>query len=103
MLWALLFNRWTAGGLIILTVLGAAFFAGDKYGFNARKYADCKSETARRNAAIAAVNADEEAKYAAEEAARKSARAEFGKCPGIQQCILTPETAACLNLIGGAP
>ena len=103
MLWALLFNRWTAGGIIILSVLGAAFFAGDKYGFNARKYAACQTETDRRNAAISAVNAGEDAKHAAEEAERKSARVEFGKCPGIQQCILTSETAACLNLIGGAP
>ena len=103
MLWALLFNRWTAGGIVILSVLGAAFFAGDKYGFNAREYAACKTETDRRNTAISAVNAGEERKHAEEEAERKSARVEFGKCPGIQQCILTPETAACLNLIGGAP
>ena len=28
-------------------------------------------------------------------------RTAFARCPGIQKCILTPETAACLNLIGG--
>ncbi len=51
-----LLNRYVLGGLGILAVVAAVFFAGDRYGFNARKYADCKAETSRRNAAISAVN-----------------------------------------------
>jgi hypothetical protein len=96
-------NRYTVGGLLTIAVVLAIFWAGDKYGWNARQYAACKAETARRNAAVAGANALEEARHGAEEAKRAAARAQFARCPGIQQCILTPETAACLNLIGDAP
>ena len=95
----LLLNRYVLGGLGILIVLSAVFFAGDRYGFNARKYAACKVETARRNAAIAAVNRSEEARHAAEEARRKQMAKEFMACPNIQSCPLTKETAACLELL----
>lgn len=97
--WALLLNRYTAAGLVILTVLGATFVVGDKYGFNARRFADCKMETARRNAAVAKVNADEEAKHTTEEARRKAQREAFSKA-SIGQCILTGDMAAALNGIG---
>ena len=98
---ALLLNRWTAGGLVVLTVLGATFFAGDHYGFNARKYAACRVETARRNAAVERSNVIEERRHADEEARRALARSEFAKrSTGIGQCVLTGEQAAALNGIG---
>jgi hypothetical protein len=96
---ALLFNRWALGGAAIIAVLAAAFFAGDRYGFNARKYAACKTETARRNAAISAANREEERRHALEEERRMHQSNAFAQCPGIQQCILTKETAACLDLL----
>ena len=97
---ALFLNRYTIGALAILAVLAAVFFAGDRYGFNARKYAACKTETARRNAAISAVNRSEQQRHAAEEERRAHASRAFASCKDIQQCILTKETAACLNLLG---
>ena len=96
---ALLLNRYTAAGLVVMTVLGAAFVAGDKYGWNARHYAACKAETARRNADVAKVNADEEARHADEEARRKAQREAFAKT-SIGQCLLTGDMAAALNGIG---
>jgi hypothetical protein len=73
------------------------FWAGDNYGWNARQYAKCKTITARRNAAIASVNRSEEAKHLEESQKRERAMLAFGKCPGVQQCTLTADTAACLN------
>lgn len=99
MLWGLLLNRYVGGGIVAVVVFGAVFFAGDHYGFNARKYADCRAETARRNAAVAAVNASEEARHAAEEARRRAQRETFAKTP-IGQCLLTGDQAAALNGIG---
>lgn len=99
MLWALILNRYTGAGLVMLTMLAAAFIAGDKYGFNARNYAACKTATARRNAAISAVNRSEEARHAAEEAKRKAQRDAFSKS-SIGQCLLTGDQAAALNGIG---
>jgi hypothetical protein len=96
---ALLLNRYTAAGLVVMTVLGAVFVAGDKYGWNARHYAQCKAETARRNADVAKVNASEEARHAEEEAKRKAARTAFDKT-SIGQCLLTGDMAAALNGIG---
>lgn len=99
--WGLLLNRYVAGGAVVLAVLVAAFFAGDRYGFNASKYAACKSETARRNAAVSAVNADEVKRHADEEAKRAADRAAFDKASkGIGQCLLTGDQAAALNGIG---
>ena len=95
----LLLNRYVLGGVAIFAVLAAVFFAGDRYGFNARKYAACKAETARRNAAISAVNADETEKHKAEEIKRKKQAKAFASCPGIQQCPLTKETSVCLELL----
>ncbi len=98
---ALLLNRYTAVGLVVATVLGATFFAGDKYGFSSRKYAACKTETARRNAAVAKVNFDEERRHSAEEQSRAQSRAEFDKrASSIGQCLLTGDQAAALNGIG---
>ena len=98
---ALLLNRYTAVGLVIATVLGATFFAGDKFGFNARHYAHCKTETARRNAEVAKVNASEDARHAAEEARRLAAREAFNaRIPSIGQCLLTGDMAAALNGVG---
>ena len=57
-MWGLLLNRYVGGGILVATILGAVFFAGDHYGFNARHYAACKSETARRNAAVDKVIAE---------------------------------------------
>ena len=94
-----LLNRYVLGGLAIFAVAAAVFFAGDRYGFNARKYAACKVETARRNAAISAVNKDETALHAKEEAKRKLQDKAFSSCKGMQQCILTAATADCLNII----
>ena len=96
---ALFLNRYTLGGIAILTVLAGIFWAGDHYGFNAKRYADCKAETARRNDAIERVNKMETARHATEEAARLRQIKAFADCPGIQQCLLTKETAACLNLL----
>ena len=96
---ALFLNRYTIGGIAILTVLAGIFWAGNIYGPNARHYADCKAETARRNDAIDRVNKMETARHANEEAARLRQIKAFADCPGIQQCLLTKETAACLNLL----
>jgi hypothetical protein len=79
------------------------FWAGDHYGWNARQYAKCKTVTARRNTAIASVNRSEEAKHAEEAHLREAARVAFRQCPGVQSCLLTPETAACLNTLRGTP
>lgn len=99
--WALLLNCYTAAGLVILTVLGATFIAGDKHGFNSRKYAACQTETARRNADVARVNVSEEARHAAEEARRLEARNAFNaRGSSIGQCIITGDQAAALNGIG---
>ncbi len=99
--WALLLNRYTIGGLAILTVLGAVFWAGDHYGWNVRSYAECKSETQRRNDAVALGNAIEEKRHAVEEARRLSARNAFNsQSPSIGQCLLTGDQAAALNGIG---
>lgn len=98
-IWGLLLNRYVIGGAAILAVLTAAFWAGDRYGFNARAYAKCKTETARRNSAIETVNKDETEKHKAEEVLRAKAAKAFASCPNIQSCILTRETAACLDLL----
>jgi hypothetical protein len=101
MIWSLLLNRYVAGGAVVLAVLAAVFFAGDRYGFNASNYAACKSETERRNAAVSAVNADETRRHAEEEAKRAADRAAFDKASkGIGQCLLTGDQAAALNGIG---
>ena len=98
-MWALFLNRYTIGAIAILTVLAAIFWAGDHYGFNAKRYADCKAETARRNDAIDRVNKIETARHVNEELARLRQIKAFADCPGIQQCLLTKETAACLNIL----
>ena len=99
--WSLLLNRYTFAGLGILAVLGAVFWAGDRYGFNARSYAQCKSETQRRNDAVALGNAIEEKRHVAEEARRLSARNAFNsQSSSIGQCLLTGDQAAALNGIG---
>ena len=98
-MWALLLNRYTIGGIAILTVLPPIFWAGNIYGPNAKRYAECKAETARRNDAIDRVNKLETARHANEEVARLRQIKAFADCPGIQQCLLTKETAACLNLL----
>ena len=95
----LLLNRYVIGALAGIGLLAVIFWAGDHYGTNAHAYAKCKTETARRNQAVARVNASEDVRHAAEEAARELATLEFGQCLGMQQCILTKETAACLNLL----
>jgi hypothetical protein len=101
MIWSLLLNRYVAGGAVVLAVLAAVFFAGDRYGFNASNYAACKSETERRNAAVSAVNADEMKRHADEAAKRAAARAAFDEASkGIGQCLLTGDQAAALNGIG---
>lgn len=99
MVWALLLNRYTAVGLVALTVLWATFIVGDNYGWNARHYAACKAETARRNADVAKVNADETKRHADEEGRRKAQREAFAKT-SIGQCLLTGDQAAALNGIG---
>src|SRR3990167_1727193 len=98
-MWALFLNRYTIGAIAILTVLAAILWAGDHYGFNAKRYADCKAETARRNDAIDRVNKIETARHVNEELARLRQIKAFADCPGIQQCLLTKETAACLNIL----
>lgn len=96
---ALLLNRYVLGGLAITALLAGVFWAGNIYGPNAKAYAKCKVETERRNAAVARANAIENAKHDKEEAARLQASKAFANCPNIQQCILTKETAACLDLL----
>ena len=96
---ALLLNRYTFVALAVLAVLGAVFIAGDKYGRSAKGLAACKTETARRNAAVAEVNADETKRHADDEAKRKAQRAAFAKT-SIGQCLLTGDQAAALNGIG---
>ena len=93
----LLLNPYAWG--ILAAVAALSFLIGDFNGFNAHWYEQCKVKTARRNAAVASVNADETAKHKAEEAKRKKQAKEFASCPGIQQCPLTKETAACLSII----
>jgi hypothetical protein len=90
---------WVAGGLMVTGI----FWAGDNYGWNARQYAKCKTVTTRRNAAIASVNRSEDAKHAEEAREREAARVAFSQCPGVQSCLLTAETAACLNTLRGVP
>jgi hypothetical protein len=86
---------WIAAGLVV----SAIFWAGDNYGLNARRYADCKAETERRNADVAKVNSEEEKRHALEEEQRRAERAKFSNCPK-QQCLVSVETAGCLNGIG---
>jgi len=90
---------WVAGGLLVTGI----FWAGDQYGWSARQYAKCKTVTARRNAAIASVNRSEEVKHAEEAEKRAAARIAFSKCPGVQSCVLTADTAACLNTLRVTP
>lgn len=99
MIWGILLNRYTGAALIVVTILAAVFFAGNHYGPNARKYAACKSETERRNAAISAANRIEEARHAEEEKRRAAAREAFDR-QSIGQCLLTGDQAAALNGIG---
>lgn len=93
----LLLNPWAWATLGLLLV--GAYFAGDFTGFHAHWYADCQAATAQRNAAISAVNHDEAMRHAQEEERRAHAAKAFANCPNIQSCILTRETAACLDLL----
>jgi hypothetical protein len=86
---------WVGGGVAVVAI----FWAGDNYGYNARQYAACKAETARRNDAISKVNTDETKRHAGEEAKRSTDRAAFDKA-SIGQCLLTGDQAAALNGIG---
>lgn len=95
----LLLNRYVIGGVAAMALVAGVFWAGDHYGFNAHRYANCKTETARRNAAIAAVNRSEDLRHAQEEERRAHASQAFANCPDIQSCILTKETAQCLDLL----
>ena len=97
-MWGLLLNRYVIGALAGIGLLAVIFWAGDHYGTNAHAYAKCKTETARRNAAVASVNRSETAKHAAEEAAREIAATAFAGCAD-QLCPLTEKTATCLNLL----
>jgi hypothetical protein len=90
---------WVGGGVAVVAI----FWAGDNYGYNARQYAACKAETARRNSDVAKVNTEETARHAVEETERQAARTAFATCPGVQSCPLTADTAACLNNLLGAP
>lgn len=92
---------WWIGGAAVVAVLSGVFWAGDNYGWSAHRYAECQAETERRNAAVAKVVTDEEARHASEEAKRAANRAAFAKrAPSIGQCILTGDMAAALNGIG---
>ena len=88
---------WVGAGLVVTAI----FWAGDNYGWNAHQYAKCKTETARRNAAVARVNADELKRQIIEAAKRIEARNAFNAVsPSIGQCLLTGDQAAALNGIG---
>jgi hypothetical protein len=90
---------WVGGGVAVVAV----FWAGDNYGWNARQYAKCQALTEQRNADIAVVNRSEEAKHDDESRKAEEARIAFGKCPGVQSCVLTADTAACLNTLRAVP
>ncbi len=88
-----------AGGFLLI-VFGAGWSAATRYSSVARNWRHCQTETARRNAAIERVTADEEARRLEEAAARSTADAEFARrSASLQQCLLTAETADALNLL----
>jgi hypothetical protein len=89
--------KWIGLGAVVVGLL----WVGDTYGFNARNYAECQAETARRNAGVAASNATENKLHAEEQTKAAAARAAFDKASkGIGQCLLTGNQAAALNGIG---
>lgn len=87
------------GAALVVAVLGAAFFAGDRYGWSARKYKQCQIETARRNQAIEDANAEATRQEEIDEEARRIQLEQFAACPGAQSCILTKGTVQCLDLL----